>query len=159
MKAGRVCPPMETPVPERPARQFGLIETTIIVIVVGLTALFAIPRFEARTELPVVERAIRFGEWVKSHQSARYRKGLEFSAHVDQFNETQTSVRLVPEEFSLEPLEVDGRRHWEMTLIRREASSAFGGYRIVWDSQGFNRIKSTVPLALLPSDLREQIEG
>ncbi len=150
---------METPVPERPVRQFGLIETTIIVIVAGLTALFAIPRFEARTELPVVERAIRFGEWVKSHQSARYRKDLEFSAHIDQFLETQNSARQIPEEFSLEPIIVDGRKHWEMTLMRREASSSFGGYRIVWDNQGYNRIKSTVPLALLPVDLRKQIEG
>lgn len=150
---------METHIPETPARQFGLVETTIIVIVIGLTALFAIPRFEARTELPVVERAIRFGEWVKSHQSARYRKGLEFSAHVDQFHETQSSERQVPFEFSLEPIEVDGRRHWEMTLIRREEGSSFGGYRIVWDNQGFNRTKSTVPHALLPVDLLEQIEG
>ena len=150
---------METPVPDRPARQFGLIETTIIVIVIGMTALFAIPRFEARTELPVVERAIRFGEWVKAHQSARYRKGLDFSTHVDQFNETQGSPRQVPAEFSLEPLEVDGRKFWEMTLVRREAGSSFGGYKIVWDNQGYNRIKSTVPRALLPDDLLNRFDN
>ena len=150
---------METPVTDRPARQFGLVETTIIVIVVGLTALFAIPRFEARTELPVVERAVRFGEWVKSHQSARYRKGLDFSAHVDQFQATQDSVRQVPAEFSLDPIKSKGRTHWEMTLRRRESGSSFGGYIIVWDNQGYNRTKSTVPLGLLPDDLLEQLEG
>jgi len=150
---------METPVPDRPARPFGLIETTIIVIVVGITALFAIPRFEARTELPVVEQAVRFGEWVKSHQSARYRKGLDFSAHVDQFHVTQGSERQVPSEFSLEPLKVDGRKHWELTLTRRQKNSSFGAYKIVWDNQGYNRTKSTVPLGLLPNDLLKQFEG
>lgn len=150
---------METPVPDRPARPFGLIEMTIIVIVVGMTALFAIPRFEARSELPVVEQAIRFGEWVKSHQSARYRKGKDFSAHVEEFQMTQASEREVPAEFSLDPIKVVGRTHWEMTLTRREATSSFGGYKIVWDNQGYNRTKSTVPLGLLPAALRKQLEG
>jgi type IV pilus assembly protein PilA len=159
MKAGRFCSPMETPVPDRPARQFGLIETTIIVIVVGMTALFAIPRFEARTELPVVEQAIRFGEWVKSHQSARYRKGLDFSMHIEQFHEAQSNERQVPAEFSLDPIKADGRKHWEMTLTRREEGSSFGGYKIVWDNQGYNRTKSTVPMALLPEDLLKHFKG
>lgn len=144
---------MESPQSAPGTRPFGLVETTIIVVVIGVTALFAIPRFEARSEVPVVSRATDFCEWIQIHQAVRYRKGVDYSEHIAAFHDRQGSVRSVPDEFSIKSLEVDGRKHWELRLLRRETGSSFGAYEIVWDSQGFNETKSSVPRGLLPEEL------
>ncbi|MAW59755.1 MAG: hypothetical protein CMJ94_02845 [Planctomycetes bacterium] len=133
-----------------PRQVFGLLETTVIVIVIGITALFAIPRVEARTEAPVVRKALQYAEWIAAHQTTRMRKGEGYSEHLAAFHDAQGALRPVPEEFTLTELKADGRRYWELVLTRREHSSSFGAYTIVFDSQGLNTYISTVPRALLP---------
>lgn len=141
-----------TALPQR--RNFGLIETTVIVTVIGITALFAIPRVEARGESPIAREGMQYAEWVATHQRVRLTKGEDYSAHIEAFVDSQGALREVPTDFSLVQLEAEGRTHWEIELQRRESSSSFGAYSIVFDLQGFNEKRSTVPRALLPERYR-----
>ena len=135
-------------------RNFGLIETTVIVTVIGITALFAIPRVEARSEAPVVRKGMQYVEWVATHQRVRLNKNMDYSPHLAAFTDAQGALRQVPAEFSLSDIVADGRKHWEVVLERREDDSSFGAYTIVYDLQGFNETRSTVPRALLPERYR-----
>lgn len=135
-------------------RNFGLIETTVIVTVIGITALFAIPRVEARDEAPIVRKGMQYAEWVATHQRVRLNKQLDYTAHVAAFADSQGTLREVPSEFSLAHFEAKGRSHWELHLQRREEGSFFGAYTIVYDLEGFNDQSSTVPHALLPERYR-----
>jgi len=136
------------------SRNFGLIETTVIVTVIGITALFAIPRVEARSEAPIVREGMQYAEWVATHQRVRLNKQLDYTAHVEAFTDSQGTLREVPHAFSLAHIEADGRKHWELHLQRREEDCSFGAYTIVYDQQGFNEQSSTVPHALLPERYR-----
>lgn len=133
---------------------FGLVETTVIVIAIGVTALFAIPRIEARSEAPLVEQAAAYCRFIAAHQAARYRKGLEFSGHAPELSQYLDEERQPPDEFVVKKLTAEGKRHWRLILERRETTSAFGNYTIVWDNRGFNDRLSTVPSVLLPDQLR-----
>lgn len=141
-----------TTLPQR--RNFGLIETTVIVTVIGITALFAIPRVEARGEAPIVRKGMQYAEWVATHQLVRLSKGEDYTSYTAAFADSQGAVREIPAEFSLVKLEAEDRSHWEIELSRRESSSSFGAYTIVFDLQGFNEQRSTVPRALLPDRYR-----
>lgn len=139
----------------RPIRKnFGLIETTVIVTMIGITALFAIPRVEARGEAPIVREGIQYVEWVATHQRARLNKNLDYTPHLAAFADAQGASREVPDDFSLREITADGRKHWEVVLERREDDSSFGAYTIVYDMQGLNETRSTVPRALLPERYR-----
>ncbi|MCH2102089.1 MAG: hypothetical protein MK209_09225 [Planctomycetes bacterium] len=133
---------------------FGLIETTVIVTVIGITTLFAIPRVEAQGESPIVREGMQYAEWVATHQRVRISKGLDYSHFIEAFVDSQDSLREVPDEFSLKHFEAEGRKHWELHLERRQTGSSFGMYTIVYDLQGFNEHSSTVPRALLPERYR-----
>ncbi len=135
-------------------RNFGLIETTVIMTVIGITALFAIPRVEAQSESPIVREAMQYAEWVATHQRVRISKGLDYSDFIEAFVGSQESLREFPDEFSLRRFEAEGSRHWELHLQRRQTGSSFGLYTIVYDLQGFNEHSSTVPRALLPERYR-----
>lgn len=132
------------------AHGFGLVEMTIIVIVIGVTALFAIPRYEARGEKPVVRSAFRYGMYVERIQAARIREQGSYEPVMEQLEVADG----VPPEFHVADWTVDPEVGWLMRLERHNDDSPFGAYTLCFSDQGFHLAESTVPIALVPSQWR-----
>lgn len=128
---------------------FGLLETSIITIVIGIAALFAIPRYEARAETQVTAKALRYVQAVWARQQALQVKGLPPAEHLDQFASNPQWKWVVPHEFLVDEFGLDSQGDWFIVVKRRALDCVFGDYTIVYDADGFNRSKSTLPPALL----------
>jgi len=138
-----------------PARHsgFGLIEMTLVVTVIGICALFAIPRFEAHGEAPRTRAAVKFGREVVLRQNARAHQSIDFAQYMEQLE----LIREVPQGFHIAEMEAEGQRHWRIVLERLAGEGSFGSYQLVFDRAGFNPISSTVPKGLLPDAQRSMM--
>jgi type IV pilus assembly protein PilA len=128
---------------------FTLVEMTIVVIVIGVTALFAVPRYEARKEITITAKAFRYLDRMRLFQNHYYREHGTYATHVEALGIEGN----LPDEFVLEDFESgDWRIGWRASLLRHSRWSTFGAYRIVFDDAGYDRSRSTVCLGLEPDE-------
>ncbi|MBC8403628.1 MAG: hypothetical protein H8E15_00250 [Planctomycetes bacterium] len=124
---------------------------TLIVMMVGITALFEIPRFEAQKESPISDKAFQFLYRLQGAQNHYHRRHKKFASHVEALGVEDS----IPSEFVLKELKSeDFASKWTVILVRRSHWSAFGPYEVVFDENGFQREESTLCDALIPDDMR-----
>ncbi len=130
---------------------FSLVEMTLIVMMIGITVLFAIPRYEAQKEAPISAQAFQFLYRLQGAQNHHLRTHGKFASHVEAMG-VETSI---PSDFVLQTLSSsDWNKEWTAVLKRRARWSAFGPYTVVFDQNGFQADQSTLCDALVPDDKR-----
>jgi type IV pilus assembly protein PilA len=135
----------------QPKQAFSLVEMTLIVIMIGITALFAIPRYEAQKEAPISSKAFHFLHRLQGAQNLYYRNNGKFADHVEAMG-IQSSI---PTEFVLRDLKSDDwESGWTAVLVRRSRWSAFGPYTVIFTEDGFQAEPSSLCRALVPKDKR-----
>ncbi|MDA0667290.1 MAG: prepilin-type N-terminal cleavage/methylation domain-containing protein [Planctomycetota bacterium] len=126
---------------------FSLVELTIVVVILGVLATFAVPRFMSSVEKTKASEAFSYMANIESAQ-ARY------SAENGQYANTTNAMDIDlerPEFFSVSgPYSSNWETKWEMKLTRNGASSGYGRYTVVFDQDGFNTGKSSIPSDLSP---------
>lgn len=129
---------------------------TLIVVMIGITALFAIPRYEAQKEAPISAKAFQFLHRLQGAQNHYFRSHGRFADHVEAMG-IESSI---PTEFVLHEMSSENwRGGWTAVLQRRARWSAFGPYTVVFDKNGYQAESSTVCDALVPDDKRWSYEG
>lgn len=126
---------------------FSLVELTIVVVILGVLATFAVPRFQSSVE--------------KTKVASMYANFAQIEGLFARKLATDGTYMGPSWDMQLNPWFPEGFRYaglrssnwetkWEVTVYRDGPSSGFGRYKIVWDEKGFNKSKSTVPKDLLP---------
>jgi len=131
----------------RPAskRGFSLVELTIVVVVLGVLATFAVPRFMRSVECSKAAEAYNYCENVAAGEAAYFARHGEFTGTLSDLNVSLN----VPQYFTLAlPTSADWNTNWEIRLTRSGASAGYGAYTVTFDQNGFNRAKSTIPSEL-----------
>jgi type IV pilus assembly protein PilA len=128
---------------------FSLVELTIVVVILGVLATFAVPRFMSSVEKTKASEAFSYASQIESAQ-ARYH--AENGRYANRINDLDIDIDN-PEFFSASaPTSADWETKWEMKLTRNGASSGYGRYTVVFDQDGFNRGASSIPDALAPNN-------
>ena len=126
---------------------FSLVELTIVVIILGLLATFAVPRFLSSVERSKAAEAFHYLAAMDGTQ-ARY--NAEFGRYATRILDVDVDMHS-PEFFLVAgPYSSNWETRWEMMLTRNGASLGFGRYTVVFDQDGFNRRKSSIPRRLSP---------
>jgi len=127
---------------------FSLVELTIVVVILGVLATFAVPRFMSSVEKTKASEAFSYMTQVESAQ-ARY--NAEKGKYANRMRKLDIDIDR-PEFFSVGRFSSSNwETNWEMKLTRNGASSGYGRYTVVFDQDGFNTRKSTVPRELAPA--------
>ena len=127
---------------------FSLVELTIVVVILGVLATFAVPRFMSSVEKTKASEAFTYLSQIESAQ-ARY--NAENGRYTNRLNDLDISLDR-PEFFSISgPYSSNWETKWEMKLTRNGASSGYGRYTVVFDQDGFNKNKSSIPSDLAPA--------
>jgi len=128
---------------------FSLVELTIVVVILGVLATFAVPRFMSSVERTKASESFSYLAQIETAQ-ARYNaeKGIYATSVAD------LDIAIDNPEFfdASAPSSSDWETRWEMKLTRNGASSGYGRYTVVFDQDGFNRGASTIPDALAPNN-------
>lgn len=128
-------------------RGFSLVEFTIVVVILGVLSTFAIPRFMHSVERSKAAEAFNYGASVVAAQAHfQNRHGLFASAVASLENAPQA-----PQYFTVNaPTSADWQNGWELKLTRNGSSAGYGAYTVVFDQNGFNLEKSSIPGELQP---------
>jgi prepilin-type N-terminal cleavage/methylation domain-containing protein len=128
---------------------FSLVELTIVVLVLGVLATFAVPRFMTAVERAKASEAFSYLSEIGSAQSRHNARTGEYSPVL-----ADLDVELsAPVNFAVaSPVSGDWEVEWELTLTRVGPASGYSPYSVVFDENGFDAVASTIPAELIPFD-------
>ena len=131
-----------------PKAGFSLVELTIVVVILGVLATFAVPRFMSSVERTKASESFSY---LAQIESAQGRYNAERGLYADSTSKLDIDLD-TPEFFDVSsPSSADWETKWEMKLTRNGASSGYGRYTVVFDQDGYNTAKSTIPSDLAPN--------
>jgi len=126
---------------------FTIIDSTVVVAVLAIVAIFAVPRIASDMERGKTSDAFTYLAQVESAQARFHSDQGSFSPHVNRLD-----VRLgKPDNFRVSQItSLDWTSEWQLRLTRLGHDSGYGEYTVVFDQDGFSSIKSSVPAGLRP---------
>lgn len=124
-----------------------MVETTIVVVILGILSVFAVPRYTYNIERGKTSDAFTYLAQVESAQARFHTENGHYCQRINGLD-----VRIgKPQHFrTSEVTSMDWVSHWQMRLTRRGQGSGYGEYTVVFDQGGFSGIKSSVPFTLQP---------
>ncbi len=127
---------------------FSLVELTIVVVILGVLATFAVPRFMASVERSKAAEAFNYLTQIQTAQQAYNARAGRYASKLKDLDVTLQS----PKYFKVSgPTSSNWEKNWKMTLTRNGSSSGYGKYTVVWTQDGFDSKKSSIPKDLRPT--------
>ena len=130
---------------------FTLVELAVVVVIIGVLAAFAVPRFLASVERSKAAEAFNYLATVHSSMERYHaRQGI----YADDLTNIDTELTS-PEYFTVGSVavpasETDLETGWELTLTRAGASAGYGAYTVVFNHDGFDTTNSTISAEISP---------
>jgi len=141
---------MQTTLRSRGRKGFTLVELAVVIIIIGILAAFAVPRFLDSVERSKAGEAFNYLAAVRSAQE-RYqvRQGTyaDDIAKLDiQMQEPKYFTVGTPAAGTTGSLEDS----WTLTMTRSGASGGYGAYTVVFTDQGYDATNSTILAKINP---------
>ena len=130
---------------------FTLVELAVVVVIIGVLAAFAVPRFLSSVERSKAAEAFNYLATVHSSMERYHaRQGIYADALADLDVGFGT-----PEYFSVGAVavpasETDLETGWEVALTRSGPSAGYGPYTVVFNHNGFDSVSSTIDAEISP---------
>jgi len=130
---------------------FTLVELAVVVVIIGVLAAFAVPRFLASVERSKAAEAFNYLASIHSSQERYHARQGTYAADL-----ASLDIELVdPEYFTVGTVavpsgETDLQTGWELTLTRVGASAGYGAYTVVFNQNGFDPVNSTIQAEISP---------
>jgi prepilin-type N-terminal cleavage/methylation domain-containing protein len=130
---------------------FTLVELAVVVVIIGVLAAFAVPRFLSSVER---SKAAESFNYLATIHSAMERYQARQGTYADDIAKLDTEMDS-PQYFTVGTVEVpatatsleDG---WQITMTRSGASGGYGAYTVVWTHEGFDSSASTIDSDISP---------
>ena len=130
---------------------FTLVELAVVVVIIGVLAAFAVPRFLASVERSKAAEAFNYLASIHSSQERYHARQGTYASDLSALD-----IELVdPEYFTVGTVavpsgETDLETGWELTLTRVGASAGYGAYTVVFNHDGFDPVNSTIQADISP---------
>ena len=120
---------------------FTLVELAVVVIIIGVLAAFAVPRFRDAVERSKASEAFNYLSTVRASQERYHARNASYASDL-----TKLDIHLSdPKYFSVGDVD-DGALEttWKLTLTRAGAAAGYGEYTVIFTEEGFDKENSTV---------------
>ena len=123
---------------------FSLVELAVVVVIIGVLAAFAVPRFRASVERSKAAEAFNY---LAAVQAAQERYHARQSTYADDLDDIDIKLT-APKYFSVGSVAAgvtgDLEDSWSLTLTRSGASAGYGEYTITFTEEGYDGENSTI---------------
>ncbi len=128
---------------ERKEDGFTLVELAIVIVIVGVLAAFAVPRFRDSVERSKASEAFSYLSAMRSAQERYHARMATYAS-----DPTKLDVEISsPKFFTVGTLEARNgslEKGWKLTLARVGASAGYGAYTVVFNEQGYDASGSSI---------------
>ncbi len=133
----------------RPARSgFSLVELTIVVVILGVLAMLAVPRYNTAVERSVAAEAFSYLAQVQQAQAGVNARNGAYAKKLSGLSIDLPS----PRHFRVGVFTSSNwEKSWRLRLTRMAPSHGFGSYSVIWGQNGFDAARSTIPARLVPA--------
>jgi prepilin-type N-terminal cleavage/methylation domain-containing protein len=123
---------------------FTLVELAVVVVIIGVLAAFAVPRFMASVERSKAAEAFNY---LSSVQAAQERYHARQGTYAE--NTTDLDIKFTaPKYFTVGPVAAGTtsslQDSWSLTLTRTGASAGYGEYTVTFTEEGYDSTNSTI---------------
>ena len=124
---------------------FTLVELAVVVVIIGVLAAFAVPRFLASVERSKAAEAFNYLATTHSAQERYHARQGTYAADISELD----TAMVEPEYFTVGDIAVPSgeaslETGWELTLTRVGASAGYGAYTVTFTEQGYNSDESSI---------------
>ena len=123
---------------------FSLVELAVVVVIIGVLAAFAVPRFRSSVERSKAAEAFNYLAAVQAAQEHYHARQSTYTEDLDDLD-----IKLTPPKyFSVGTIGAGGtgdlEDSWTLSLTRSGASAGYGGYTVTFNEEGFDDEDSTI---------------
>ena len=120
---------------------FTLVELAVVVIIIGVLAAFAVPKFRDAVERSKASEAFNYLATVRASQERYHARNSTYASDL-----TKLDVHLAdPKYFSVGTVDdASLETTWKLTLTRAGAAAGYGEYTVTFTEEGFDEADSTV---------------
>jgi prepilin-type N-terminal cleavage/methylation domain-containing protein len=129
---------------------FTLVELAVVIVIIGVLAAFAVPKFLQSVERSKAGEAYNYLAAVRSAQE-------RYQAKEGTYTSTLAGLDIqmpAPKYFSVGMVSPGStgtlQSSWTLTLTRTGSSAGYGAYTVVFSDQGADAVNSTIPAAISP---------
>ena len=141
---------MQTMLRSRGRKGFTLVELAVVIIIIGILAAFAVPRFLDSVERSKAGEAFNYLAAVRSAQERYQIRQGTYADDIAKLDIQMTDPKYfsvgTPAAGSTSSLEDS----WTLTLTRTGSSGGYGAYTVVFTDQGYDATNSTIVAKINP---------
>jgi prepilin-type N-terminal cleavage/methylation domain-containing protein len=123
---------------------FTLVELAVVVVIIGVLAAFAVPRFMASVERSKAAEAFNYLASVQASQERYHARQGTYAESVDDLDIKLTA----PKYYSVGTITAGKTSSledsWKLTLTRKGASAGYGEYTVTFCEEGYDTANSTI---------------
>ncbi|MGA2914636.1 MAG: prepilin-type N-terminal cleavage/methylation domain-containing protein [Sedimentisphaerales bacterium] len=120
---------------------FTLVELAVVIVIIGVLAAFAVPKFSASVERSKAAEAFNYLSAIEAAQERFHARQGTYASNL-----ADLDVQFAqPKYFDVGEVAGDDlETGWSLTLTRKGASGGYGLYTVVFTQDGFDTANSTI---------------